>query len=155
MLLAISSSRRGCVRFARFGENFPIWFTIPMNRRSSGTLAGVCIFRMAAVLSGSAVIPFSSTTCPRNFSLFCSNSHFSGFRCHSCRLDAFQNCREPGVVLRLVLPEDQDVVHLAYNTIQTAEDCRHPLLEVLWCTGDAKRELIETIAARRSDEGCQ
>ena len=56
---------------ARFAENFPIiWFTIPMKRRNLNTFVGICIPRIAAVLSESAVIPYSSTTWPRSVSLF-------------------------------------------------------------------------------------
>ena len=61
---------------AMFGENLPSWFTIPRNLRSSETDFGVSICFMAAVLLGSAVMPLSSLTCPRNIRLVLQNSHF-------------------------------------------------------------------------------
>ena len=58
----LSSSQSGCVISARLGVNFPSWFAIPMNHRSSVTEVGGLIFRIAAAFSGSALMPSASMT---------------------------------------------------------------------------------------------
>ena len=76
----LRSCRRGCVSSTRLWENFPNWFVMPMKRRSSEVLVGAFISTIVDIFSGSALIPFSSMMCPKNFSCFFLNSHLSGLR---------------------------------------------------------------------------
>ena len=75
----MSNSLSGCVLSARLGENFPIWFTIPRKRRTSPTFVGTLTFWMAMTFLGSGLIPVPSMQCPKNFTDFCANQHFSEF----------------------------------------------------------------------------
>ena len=127
----LRSSCKDFVRSARFAENFPIiWFTIPMKRQNSNTFVGICIPRMAAVLSESAVIPYSSMTWPRNVSLFWLNVLISGFNAAPAPsiVNTLESCCEPGVVLKLIPAKDHNIVHLTDDPLQTAEVCGHPFL---------------------------
>ena len=76
----LNSSCNGWLISARRLENFPSWFIIPINLHKSDTFSGFGIPTIAAVLSGSAWMPFLSMRCPKNFMLIRLNSHFSGFR---------------------------------------------------------------------------
>ena len=58
-----SSWRSGSLHLASSGINFPIWFTIPINRCSSLTVVGVGKFYIATFVCGSA------TTCVQSFML--------------------------------------------------------------------------------------
>ena len=75
----MSNSLSGCVLSARLGENFPIWFTIPRKGRTSPTFVGTLTFWMAMTFLGSGLIPVPSMQCPKNFTDFCANQHFSEF----------------------------------------------------------------------------
>ena len=61
------------------GENLLSWLTIPCKRQISLILVGVANFAIAETLSGSAVIPRSSTTCPKYSADGWANVHFSEF----------------------------------------------------------------------------
>ena len=75
----VSSCLSGWVSSARFWENFPSWFVIPIKRRRSEIFVGGFISTIADTLSGSALIPFLSMRCPKNFNCFCLNLHLFRF----------------------------------------------------------------------------
>ena len=76
----LSSSRNGWLSSARWLENFPSCFIIPINLLlRSDMFSGRAISTIADVLSGSARIPFLSMMCPKNLTLLCLNLHLSGF----------------------------------------------------------------------------
>ena len=60
------------MRSARFWENLPSWFTIPMKHHISVILVEGSMSVMADVF-------FGSTRCPRNFSCVFPISHLLGF----------------------------------------------------------------------------
>ena len=74
-----NSSRIGWVICDRLGENLLSWLTKPRKRRISLTLVGVANFAIAETLSGSAVIPRPSITCPKYSTDGWANVHFSEF----------------------------------------------------------------------------
>ena len=78
--ILLRSCRKGWVRSARFWENLPSWFTIPMKYRISVILVGGSMSVMADVFFGSARTPSRSTRWPRNFSCVFPKSHLLGFR---------------------------------------------------------------------------
>ena len=53
----------------------------------------------------------------------------------------------------LVTPEDEDIIKLAKDSIQSMEDLRHMPLEMLRSAGDAKGEFVKTVATCGSDKG--
>ena len=58
------------------GENFPSWFTTPMNLHNLVILVGASIFLIALVVfSGLGDIPFLLMICPKNSSLSHQNLH--------------------------------------------------------------------------------
>ena len=62
MRFLVRSSLSGCESSAMRGINFPSWFTIPMNLRTSVMVVGGGILRMASTLLGSGDTPLALTT---------------------------------------------------------------------------------------------
>jgi len=79
-VLLLKSFRNGAEISAMCGENFPSWFTTPINLRSSVTLVGGAICFRASSFCGSADMPFSLITWPRKVMELLVNSHLLGFR---------------------------------------------------------------------------
>lgn len=63
---------------ARLGVNFPSQLAIPRNLLNSDSEVGELMSTIALVFSGSALMPRTSMTWPRNVSLVFENSHFCG-----------------------------------------------------------------------------
>ena len=61
----LNNSLDGLEIWAMFGENLPIWLTIPINLQSSVTEDGDFIAEIATVFCGSGEIPWWSMTWPR------------------------------------------------------------------------------------------
>ena len=77
-----------------------------MSRLNSDILVVCFISRIAAILSGSAWIPFWSVMWTRNFSLDFSNSHLLGLtECGSCCFSALKHCSESNIMHFLVFPD--------------------------------------------------
>ena len=130
--------------WARFGENFPSWLAIPRNRLSSRTLLGACL--KTCVFLGSAVIPFLSTTCPRNLMLF-ADFAFVWLEGCSCCASSVEDVGKSGIVLRLVFSENQHIIHLADHSTQSAQN------EVFKGTRYSEGQLIKAVSTHRCDEG--
>ena len=75
--------------------------------------------------------------------------------CHTCVFDALKDCLESAVMLCFVFAEDQDVVHLALDSLQAGQEFAHAALKVLRGAGDAEWEFIEAIASHGCDECCK
>ena len=68
------------------------------------TVVGACISRIALVLSGSAQIPVSLITCPRNLTLVFPNSHFCAFKVTPAACMHFNTASSQASCSALVLP---------------------------------------------------
>ena len=134
------------MRIARLGENLLSWFAFPKNRLSSSTLVGGAISWMAAVLSGSGWMPFSSIRCPRNLSFVILNSHLSGFNV-ALLLECVQVLRWVSYHAQTDLCRTLDIVHLPKDPLYPIKDAGHSLLKVLRGTRNAERESIKAVAA--------
>ena len=76
----LKSFLNGAKISATVGENFPNWFTTPINLRSSVTFVGGAICFRASGFCGSADMPCSLMTWPRKVMERLVNSHLLGFR---------------------------------------------------------------------------
>ena len=72
--------------------------------------------------------------------------------CQPCVFDALKDYFESAVVLCFVFAKDDDVIHLALDSLQVDRVFTHAPLKVLWGARDAEWELIETIASHMCDK---
>ena len=106
--MSLSSSRRGLLILAMFGKNFP---TIPMNLCKSDTYCKTVIRQIAAVFSRSAQTPSLSITQLRNFKEGLLSSHFAAFNVTPADCTRFRTLISLAVVLLLISPENQNIIH--------------------------------------------
>ena len=84
--------------------------------------------------------------CPRNLSAKFAFLWVNGC---TCFLDVSKDCCKSSVMFGLVSSKDEDVVHLAEDTLKTSEELTHTPSG----TRNSKQEFIEAIVPRRCDEG--
>ena len=63
-----------------------------------------------------------------------------------------QDCFHSLVVFCFVLAEDENIVHMAQDSLEASEELAHPPLEVFGSARDAERELVEAEASNWRDE---
>ena len=57
---------------------------------------------------------------------------------HPCVFDAVKDCLESAVMLCFVFAKDQDVIHLALDSLQAIQEFTYAALKVLWGARDAE-----------------
>ena len=112
------------------GENLLSWLTIPCKRQISLMLVGVANFAIAETLSGSAVIPRSSTTCPKYSTNGWANVHFSEFSVTPISLGHCRTCLNQSSCSSCVVPWTRisSIRHTVPGSPLSASS-----LTVLWC----------------------
>ena len=136
--LELSSLHNACEISAIFGVNFPSWFVIPMNLRSSVRVVGLSIATIAEVFWGSGVTPSLLITCPKNVRLSLLNSHFSLLSVTPALLNLLQGCMETSIMLLLSMAKNQYIVYVAQDSLLTGKDSFHLPLKMLRGTRDPK-----------------
>ena len=56
---------------------------------------------------------------------------------------------------RLGLSQDENVIHLAQDTLKASQEFTHLSLKVLWRTRNAEWELVKTVMSHWCDKGCE